>query len=263
MLRLLITISICLLYLVSLSSSKLNAIVTTRSLQKQISICNCTESAPLSQKLIAVVPNSHSVSAASRNIAKLAIVASAIAYGSTYALTKQLQKNIDASTATFLRFFVAFLPFIPSIATFRGNMGIFLGSLHIGLWCALGFISQAYTLDLFPASKAAFYCGLGAVLPPVFDIIWNQWQAYHGISINSSPQGFMDSLFAGVLAVLGTVALEWGDFHPPAFEDFLLLVPPFSFAMCFWLSEGLAKKHPGYITFTTGESQSIFSYNTS
>ena len=104
--------------------------------------------------------------------ARAILVFCAALYGSNYPLTKVLQDSLNPAFVTTLRFAIASLLFLPStFRGLRGESGLSLGSIELGIWCSIGFVSQAMVLTQTSASKAAFFCGLSVLMPPIFEVL--------------------------------------------------------------------------------------------
>lgn len=107
----------------------------------------------------------------SRSSARWMLVLCAFMYGTTYPLTKLLQESMHPSMVTALRFNIAAVFFVPQLKHVWNHTQLLLCSMELGLWCSIGFISQAMVLSETSASKAAFFGGLSVVMPPLFELI--------------------------------------------------------------------------------------------
>jgi drug/metabolite transporter (DMT)-like permease len=202
--------------------------------------------------------------------ARALLVSCAALYGSNYPLTKLLQDSLHASFVTALRFVIASLFFIPAtIKGLRGDAELVAGSIELGVWCTIGFISQAIVLTKTSASKASFFCGLGVIMPPIFDWISNLLVkgveekrsaapvvAAAGVQ-KSNLISFVYQLSTSpfvqpVLALSGAAIMEWGGGLEPKLSDFGLLVTPVCFSMCFWRSAQIGAKYPQETPAITG-----------
>lgn len=231
--------------------------------------------------------------------ARLLLILASTMYGSNYVSTKLLQENLPASLVTFFRFSIASIFFLPSVLTFRGDFGAIWGSIELGIWCAIGFISQAKALNHTSASKVAFACGLGVIMPPLFDLIADVWNRKFGkpavVSTHVHAGGKQDKKFGWgkismpptmtppppppsegtslfnrnwgkskiippLLAIIGAAILEWNGLEEPAdMSDIFLLLTPFSFAMCFWKSQDHSRVYPNDTGVITGTMLSTVS----
>lgn len=64
------------------------------------------------------------------------------------------------SIVTAIRFGLATLALSPFLWRERKNFGLLLAGLEVGLWVALGYITQAIGLETTVASKSAFICSM-------------------------------------------------------------------------------------------------------
>ena len=207
--------------------------------------------------------------------ARALLVSCAALYGSNYPLTKLLQDSLNPAFVTTLRFIIASIFFLPSsIRGLRGEIGLSKGSIELGIWCSIGFISQAMILTKTSASKAAFFCGLSVLMPPIFNFIEGlllRMNSHHiqgekiattaadlpavqkGQSISFVYKISRMPFIKPLLALCGAAVLEWGSGMEPAqMSDFSLLITPVSFAMCFWRSAQLGTRYPSEISAITG-----------
>ena len=203
--------------------------------------------------------------------ARALLVSCAALYGSNYPLTKLLQDSLNPAFVTTLRFIIASMFFLPStIRGMRGESGLSKGSIELGIWCSIGFVSQAMILTKTSASKAAFFCGLSVLMPPIFDLldgflskvsskriqgekVATTSLAEEGQSLSFVYKVSRMPLIKPLLALCGAAILEWGSgMEPACLSDFSLLITPVSFAMCFWRSAQLGTRYPSEITAITG-----------
>ena len=207
--------------------------------------------------------------------ARAILVFCAALYGSNYPLTKVLQDSLNPAFVTTLRFAIASLLFLPStFRGLRGESGLSLGSIELGIWCSIGFVSQAMVLTQTSASKAAFFCGLSVLMPPIFEVLepfftTGSLKQDSGSKTNSSgvtaktiqntsaislTRRFLKIPFIKpFLALCGAAILEWGSGMEPArLSDLALLITPISFAMCFWRSAQLGVRYPTEIASISG-----------
>lgn len=206
--------------------------------------------------------------------ARALLVSCAALYGSNYPLTKLLQDALNPAFVTTLRFVIASVFFLPS--TIRGLLGearLSLGSIELGIWCSIGFISQAMILTKTTASKAAFFCGLSVLMPPIFALVENLIFRFSSkntpagkllgkppaASLGKKPPGSLlykvakSPFIKPFLALCGAAILEWGSgMESAGLSDLALLITPVSFAMCFWRSAQLGTRYPNEIASITG-----------
>mmetsp|Transcript_15463 Transcript_15463/g.14823 ORF Transcript_15463/g.14823 Transcript_15463/m.14823 type:complete len:393 (-) Transcript_15463:146-1324(-) len=242
-----------------LSSNSVNIVRKNYGLQKRV----------LTSKIVA---NAQDVAKPylEASTARILLVSCAALYGSNYPLTKLLQDSLHASFVTALRFVIASLFFIPAtIKGLRGDSGLVVGSIELGIWCTIGFISQAIVLTKTSASKAAFFCGLGVIMPPIFDGISRLLLKEEPVKRTAGPVvaleieqkinriSFIHQLIKSpfmqpILALSGAAIMEWGGGLEPKLSDFGLLVTPVCFSMCFWRSAQLGAKYPQETPAITG-----------
>ena len=207
--------------------------------------------------------------------ARAILVFCAALYGSNYPLTKVLQDSLNPAFVTTLRFAIASLLFLPStFRGLRGEPGLSRGSIELGIWCSIGFISQAMVLTQTSASKAAFFCGLSVLMPPIFELLeplFSRGNSKQASGLKSNPlantvkvmpqtsatslaRKFLKiPLIKPFLALCGAAILEWGSGMEPArLSDLALLITPISFAMCFWRSAQLGVRYPTEIASISG-----------
>jgi len=161
------------------------------------------------------------------------------------------------------RFFLATLFFIPAFISYFNSKpvdyGAFIGSLELGFYCAVGFIAQAQILQYTSASKAAFSCGLGVIMPPLFDLIHSTFrrkstQSKNDKALNNKIQTKLcdNPFIPPLIALAGATILELHGLNEPArFSDIYLLITPINFAMCFWKSEKHSRKYPNHTELIT------------
>eukprot|EP01039_Chlorochromonas_danica_P009766 gene9766-10800_t len=186
--------------------------------------------------------------------AKSTLALCSLVYGFSYVAVKMLQDHLTGEVVLMLRFLLAAIMFLPSLVTFRGDIGVVLAGLELGMWCSLGFMAQAVGLSFSTASKASLITSLMVVMPPVFDLLERflypsatrrDLKGKGGKSRDSVWQRLRHSRFASsLLALLGAGILEWGGMEAPSWLDALLLITPISFALCFWRSERFASLYP-------------------
>jgi len=208
-----------------------------------------------------------------RSTARLLLAMCAALYGSTYPLTKQLQEAMIPSMVTTLRFALAVLFFLPQMKRVFGDPALLLSTLELGLWSAMGFISQAKVLSKTSASKAAFFGGLSVIMPPLFELvaaIVQKVQALAGrtparprptAAAAAAPGPQLSLLGRAVrlpvitpaLALCGAAWLACGGFTCTGlgWDDLRLLITPASFAMCFWRAADVGARFPDDATAIT------------
>ena len=102
-----------------------------------------------------------------------------------------------------VRFAIAIVPFLPSLVTEVGRVArdegnsraCAVGGVEVGLWCVLGYVTQAIGMDMTSAPKGAFIGALCMVVCPIAN-------AFAGAKIP------LQTWVAVALAVVGTGVLE-------------------------------------------------------
>ncbi|RYG94785.1 DMT family transporter [archaeon] len=201
-------------------------------------------------------------------VAKRTLFLCTSVYGFSYICQKWLQKFIQPELSLIFRFSLGSALFLPKLLRFRGDFAVILAGLEMGFWCATGFAVQATGLKYTSASKAALLSSLGVILPPIFTSI------EHAVSNRSAKKdnkvdfvnkqaslSSMTTLWrhmmrSGIVpalsAMTGAAVLEWGGIDAPSWIDLVLLLTPFSFAMCLHRSEKFAAMYPQHTTTLTG-----------
>eukprot|EP01041_Mallomonas_annulata_P004961 gene4961-9927_t len=174
---------------------------------------------------------------------RLQLIACATMYGSNYVCTKSLQSTLSAQLVTLIRFALAALFYVPGLLKSKFNKRAVMRGVEIGLFCSIGYISQAVSLTHSPASKTAFMCGLGVLFVPLLDYFFGK----------KGPI-FLTSFIAPVLAFFGVISLECGSIEPPVLSDVLLLITPIAFALNFWRAEKHVRENPNDVHIITGSS---------
>lgn len=201
-------------------------------------------------------------------IAKRTLFLCTSVYGFSYICQKWLQEFIQPELILILRFFLGSVFFLPGLLRFKGDFAVIRAGLEMGFWCATGFAAQAIGLKYTSASKAALLCSLGVILPPLFASIEHMIYSHHvgtvketdalemkaaSPSLSSVWKSMMRSGIApALLAMAGAAVLEWGGLEAPSWSDLILLLTPFSFAMCLYRSEKFAAVYPQHTATLTG-----------
>eukprot|EP01031_Cornospumella_fuschlensis_P034728 gene34728-42053_t len=179
-------------------------------------------------------------------------------YGFSYICQKWLQVVIPSELILIIRFFLGSVLFLPNLLGFRGKFSVIRAGLEMGFWCTAGFAAQAFGLKHTSASKAALLSSLGVILPPVFASIE---RTFASRSVRSKEKPTLSSLWRymmrsgiapALLAMTGAAVLEWGGMEAPSWSDLILLMTPFSFAMCLYRSEKFAALYPQHTATLTG-----------
>ena len=104
--------------------------------------------------------------------------------------------------------------------------------MTVGLWNAVGYISQAVGLQTTSASSSAFICSLAVVVVPLLDFFFD------GKKIKTKD------LVALALSVLGVGLLELTDGASFTLNDAFTFIQPLAFGVGFWRMEKAIAKHP-------------------
>lgn len=185
-------------------------------------------------------------------------------YGSSYVSTKYMQNRIDAVMVTTLRFFVGFISFLPILLRFDAKKEVIFGGIEVGLWYALGFVTQGIALQTSSASKASFICALGVVVAPLLDLFFPSPSS--DVEANDEDrvypqrrvvtQEYSSSMIKRIglklvrwpflpstLACVGAAILEFGSIlDPPSISDVLLFVPPIAYSIAVWRCEKISRR---------------------
>ena len=138
-----------------------------------------------------------------------------------------------------------------------------MGGAEVGLWNAIGYLSQAQGLETTPAGTSAFICSLAVVVVPILDFLigkkissreaFGAMLAVVGVGF-LELDGFMQQAgVAGTLADTNLVGLASLGASAGAGDglnihlshgDMLSLVQPFAFGLGFWRIEHYMRKYP-------------------
>jgi len=193
--------------------------------------------------------------------ARLLLLASACLYGTNFTFVKILNENVPVQIGTSLRFTLAAIATLPwlfktgeqdmknvdalssqvdssALVDASFNPAI-LGGLEVGLWNAIGYLSQAIGLDTTPASTSAFICSLAVVVVPMLDFL-------------AGKKILPRQLTGALLAVAGVAFLELdglqggvpGSSFALSTGEMYSLVQPVAFGIGFWRMEHFMRKHP-------------------
>jgi len=94
------------------------------------------------------------------------LLAMAVFCSTNFTLLKVLGEGHSEAAVAATRFSVALLPFLVLIPKHINWLSIRSG-VEIGLWCALGYITQAIGLQTTEASRGAFLCSLAMIVVPI------------------------------------------------------------------------------------------------
>lgn len=132
---------------------------------------------------------------------RLSLLAMAAVCGTNFPLVKDLEEAHSEGSVAFVRFMLATLPFLGSL---KCSNAVRNAGLEIGLWCSMGYITQAIGLHLTEASKGAFICALFMVVTPAVSPT--------GLAgVAAKEKGVQMSTWVAVaMALAGTCVLEVG-----------------------------------------------------
>eukprot|EP00929_Paragymnodinium_shiwhaense_P050144 TRINITY_DN25274_c0_g1_i1.p1 TRINITY_DN25274_c0_g1~~TRINITY_DN25274_c0_g1_i1.p1 ORF type:complete len:485 (+),score=109.83 TRINITY_DN25274_c0_g1_i1:60-1457(+) len=143
-----------------------------------------------------------------------------------------------------VRFLVACVPFLPLLPKHMNRTSIISG-VEIGLWCTLGYISQAMGLQTTEASTGAFLCSLAMVVVPVVKSITGHpvaniiWVAVAlAVSGTGFLTGFLSNPFDSTAAAGAAAAAAGG----PGMGEILCAVTAVGFGLMFARMDDYAKE---------------------
>ena len=216
--------------------------------------------------------------------ARLLLIAAAAMYATNFTVVKIINDHIPVGISTTIRFAFASLATLPwllapaskgtvesyrvwqnklnlsksqdfwekassrvdSPAILSGLMGI-----EIGLWCSVGYLSQAIGLQSVDASKSALICSLAVVTVPILDFL-------------TGKKILLQQAIGIITAVAGVSFLEFGgdigNVQTGMTSDELAsLIQPVVFGMGFWKMEAAMRRFPYEATrLTAGQLFAIF-----
>jgi drug/metabolite transporter (DMT)-like permease len=160
--------------------------------------------------------------------------------------------------------------FTPNFIHCKGKLKQIAAGVELGIWAALGFMTQSIALQNSPASKVSLFCALTVLMPPIFYLIEKIYKYFNAkISnkdgnkkqlndkrLNNSKRKVMkiaSNFVSPLLAICGACILVWGEQHRATWTDVYLLITPVSFALNFWRSSKFAVQYPSdtrLITFS-------------
>lgn len=154
------------------------------------------------------------------HLAAFAILVVACAWGSTFALIKDVLRSIAPEPFIAIRFLIAGA-FLCAIAAYRGSLSVaaIAPSALLGTLVFIGYWAQTRGLLFISPSRSAFLTGLYVVMVPFADRL---------VRGRRPP---LTAWIASVLAVLGTSWLIGGFDSRPSIGDVLTLVCAVCFAL--------------------------------
>jgi len=167
---------------------------------------------------------------------RLTLLAMAMFCSTNFTILKILGDGRSEAAVAATRFSVALLPFIALIPKYMDRLSIRSG-VEIGLWCALGYITQAMGLQTTEASRGAFLCSLAMIVVPIA-------KAFMGAEVRAQIW------VAAVTAVTGTgmlIGIGGGDAGAPGPNggDVLCAITAIGFGLMFVRMDSWASQ-PGF-----------------
>ncbi|CAM9218345.1 unnamed protein product [Choristocarpus tenellus] len=152
-------------------------------------------------------------------------------WGTNFPVVKLIESHpeISNATATFTRFAIAALALSP-LTDWR-ETEVILAGMEIGIFVAMGYLTQAIGLATTDASVCAFLCSLTVVFVPLIE-------SFSGKALK--PITFV----AAGLALLGTGFLELGG-AAPSINDLWCVAQAVGFGVAFTRIEHYMEKFPG------------------
>lgn len=187
--------------------------------------------------------------------ARLLLAVAAALYGTNFTFVKILNENVPVQIGTSLRFALAACATLPFLflkgKSKNGSIdvididtgidtGVLLGGMEVGMWNAIGYLSQSVGLETTPASTSSFVCSLAVVVVPILDYL-------------AGKQIIKREVFGALLAVAGVAFLELDGFQGGlsagngisiSSGDLFTLVQPLAFGLGFWRMEHYMRKFP-------------------
>lgn len=165
-------------------------------------------------------------------IARVSLLIMAMLCSTNFSLVKILEDGQSEAAVAAARFAVATIPFLPIIRNHLDSLSIRSG-IEIGLWCFIGYYSQAVGLQNTEASHGAFLCSLCMIVVPTAKVLLGE----------KVPSQIWVSV---VLAVVGTAMLI-GVGTPSGFHegDIFCSITALGFGLMF-LRMDMYAKEPGF-----------------
>lgn len=154
-----------------------------------------------------------------------------ILMGSNWVVVKQSNAAFDPFVFAALRFALAAAAFVPFLNKGLKSKQISRAGAEIGIWMALGYITQAWALEFTPASRASLLSTFTVLGVPAL-------AGLSGQKIKPLVWG------CGLLALVGTGLLEQGGGVPPNVGDAISIVSAFFFAVQIFRTEKISRALP-------------------
>ena len=125
-------------------------------------------------------------------------------YGTNYGSVKVLEESLEPSVASFFRFALASLVFIPNvIKVFGSNPKVITSGFQVGLFNAGGYFAQAMALNTgAEVSNAAFICSMSVIVVPLLNLLPSPG--------NLKTRASFSQMYPPMLALMGIACLELG-----------------------------------------------------
>jgi len=105
--------------------------------------------------------------------ARISLLIMAMLCSTNFSLLKILENGQSEAAVAAARFAVAALPFLPMARNHLDQLSVRSG-MEIGLWCFVGYFSQAVGLQTTEASHGAFLCSLCMVVVPIAKVLMGE-----------------------------------------------------------------------------------------
>ena len=169
-------------------------------------------------------------------MAQILLLVTAIAWGTTFIVTKGVLDVIDPIKLLAYRFLTGFIALCPVCVSRRRQLkGCLRQGFTLGVVLGLAFILQTYGLKYASVSMSAFLSGLYVVIVAV-------------IEFGSSAKKPAPSSIVGILsASLGLIVLSWNGKLTLCFGDVLVLLGALFFALHVILTGRIVKQADPYV----------------
>lgn len=107
----------------------------------------------------------------SSSTARKGLIFCSMVYGADYVATKMIQEEISPEVLNAFRHLIGSLIFLPYVVRFRGSLQLVWDAVEIGLLGTVGSLTQVISLEIFPASRVAFFSGFTLIMVPLFDAL--------------------------------------------------------------------------------------------
>jgi len=136
---------------------------------------------------------------------RVALLIMAMLCSTNFTLIKVLEESHPVEAVAAVRFGIAALLFLPMLSKHMTWSSVISGG-EIGLWCALGYVTQAIGLQYTDASKGAFLCSLAMVVVPIIKVVRGGQvapQIWAAVVFAITGTSFLCGVFSGDAAVAG------------------------------------------------------------